>query len=155
LIFYPKNNKILRSFLGEIKANSLAAFENQDYPFEELVEKVNVKRDVGRNPLFDVMFALQNIDIPGLNKGITADDLKLKLFEYNSNISKFELVVICEESGDNGKNLDFVMEYCTKLFKKETIHRFIEYFKRIINVVSSTPGLKISEVEIISTQEKP
>jgi tyrocidine synthetase-3 len=151
---YPVGGKTFTGFLKEVKENTLAAFENQDYPFEELVEKVNVKRDVGRNPLFDVMFALQNIDITGLNRGITADDLRLKLFEYNSNISKFDLVVICEESGDNGESLDFVVEYCTKLLKKQTIHRFIEYFKRLINVVSITPGLKLAEVEIISTAEK-
>jgi hypothetical protein len=59
---YPSKQKSFEDFLKEVRKTTLGAFENQEYPFEELVEKVKVKRDTSRNPLFDVMFMLQNID---------------------------------------------------------------------------------------------
>jgi amino acid adenylation domain-containing protein len=150
---YPSGEKTFTGFLREVKENTLATVENQDYPFEELVEKVNVTRDASRNPLFDFMFALQNIDISGLGEGITIGNLKLKPFEYGYNIAKFDLTVICEESG---KKLDFVVDYCCKLFKEETIEKFVSYFKNIIYLVTSTPapGRKISEISIITEEEK-
>ncbi|MCY9517807.1 condensation domain-containing protein, partial [Paenibacillus apiarius] len=59
---YPSGSKTFLEYLEEVKETSLGAFENQDYPFEELVEKLQVTRDLSRNPLFDTMFALQNMD---------------------------------------------------------------------------------------------
>ncbi|MGM1050753.1 MAG: condensation domain-containing protein, partial [Bacillota bacterium] len=53
---YPKSGKTYKGFLDEVKENSLRAYENQDYQFEELVDKLNLRRDISRNPLFDVMF---------------------------------------------------------------------------------------------------
>ncbi|HEX3044895.1 MAG TPA: SDR family NAD(P)-dependent oxidoreductase, partial [Bacillota bacterium] len=57
---YPADHKQVLEFLGEVKANSLEAYANQDYQFEVLIEKLNLERDLSRNPLFDVMFVLQN-----------------------------------------------------------------------------------------------
>ncbi|WP_157835595.1 condensation domain-containing protein, partial [Bacillus velezensis] len=53
---YPRAEKTFLEFLSEIKELALNAYENQEYPFEELVEEVEVRRDLSRNPLFDVMF---------------------------------------------------------------------------------------------------
>jgi non-ribosomal peptide synthetase component F len=49
------------SFLDEVRSHALEVYENQDYPFEMLVEKVSSMRDVSRNPLFDVMFAWEDV----------------------------------------------------------------------------------------------
>ncbi|HLP58794.1 MAG TPA: condensation domain-containing protein, partial [Candidatus Deferrimicrobium sp.] len=57
---YPAGEKMFRDFLAEVKEKTLKAFENQEYPYEDLVEKVTAIRDVSRNPLFDTMFVLQN-----------------------------------------------------------------------------------------------
>ena len=51
-----------KEYLKKVKEKTLNAYENQDYQFEELVEKLDINRDLSRNPLFDVMFALQNIE---------------------------------------------------------------------------------------------
>jgi len=80
---YPFGEKTFDVFLREVKARILEAQENQDYPFEDLVEKAAVKRDAGRNPLFDVMFVLQNVDFPEIE--ITG--LKLTPYDYERRIS--------------------------------------------------------------------
>jgi len=146
--------KSFKGFLKEMKSTTLAAFENQDYPFEELVEKIDVKRDTSRNPLFDVMFAMQNIGLPGISRGITAGDLTFKTVEYDYGISKFDLTFVCQESGDDKKTLEFSVEYGSRLFKPETIHRYAGYFKQVIAVVTGDPGIEISALEIVTQEEK-
>jgi iturin family lipopeptide synthetase B len=144
---YPNSEKVFTYFLQEVKENTLKAFENQDYPFEELVEQVGVVRDVSRNPLFDVMFALQNMDFPE----VEIPGLKLSPYEHKSRISKFDLELSAVEA--EGKLL-FSYEYCTKLFKQETIEKFVFFYKKIISSILDNPYKKISQIEIISDEEK-
>jgi amino acid adenylation domain-containing protein/non-ribosomal peptide synthase protein (TIGR01720 family) len=153
---YPRGEKHFKAFLREVKENTLAAFENQDYQFEDLVENVTINRDISRNPLFDVMFAMQNINIPEWDREMTTSpgNLKLKSSLHLYKISKFDLTFYCKEPGKGEKNLNFVVEYSSKLFKQETILRFTGYFKQIIRVVTVTPDTRICDIEIISPQEK-
>ncbi|NIM16760.1 MAG: AMP-binding protein, partial [Candidatus Aminicenantes bacterium] len=144
---YPEGEKTLSEFLQEVKKRTLEAFENQDYPFEELVEKMAVTRDAGRNPLFDTMFVLQNVD----RSEIKIPGLKLLPYNYESRISKFDLTLIAVEAG-NG--LRFIFEYCTRLFKVETIERFIGYFRKIVTSGLENVGQKMCEIEIVPESEK-
>jgi fengycin family lipopeptide synthetase D len=144
---HPSAEKSFKEFLMEVKERTLATFENQEYQFEDLVEKVVLQRDTSRNPIFDVMFILQNmetteIQIPGL---------KLKPYEYEQNTSKFDLTLTAVETG---KKLLFTVEYCTKLFKEETILRFITYFKKILFSIQENSNIKIAGISIIPEEEK-
>jgi tyrocidine synthetase-3 len=143
----PDGEKTFSVFLKEIKENTLKAFENQDYQFEDLVEHAGVNRDMGRNPLFDVMLSLQNLDIPK----IEIPGLKLKPYGNTSEISKFDLTLYAIEGPDS---LAFRFEYCTKLFKESTIERFKNYFKKIITDVVEDRDRKLSDIEIITGVEK-
>jgi amino acid adenylation domain-containing protein len=144
---YPSGEKTIKELIGEIKAKTLEAQENQDYPFEDLVENVTIDRDAGRNPLFDVMFILQNIDIEELK----IPGLKLAPYPYDSGISKFDITLYCEEAGEH---LYCSIEYTTSLFKDETIKRMIGYFKKITAMVSQNSQIRISGIEIIPGEEK-
>ncbi|MCP4218387.1 MAG: hypothetical protein GY765_27370, partial [bacterium] len=74
-------------FLMEVKKRTLDSMENQDYQLEDLVGKVVKKRDASRNTLFDVLFALHNVEIPRLEvPGIT-----LEPYPFETNSSKFDL----------------------------------------------------------------
>ena len=103
-----------RAFLEDVKQNALHAFEHQDYPFEHLVEKLQVRRDLSRNPLFDTMFSL------GLAESAEGEvaDLKVSPYPVNGHIAKFDLSLDAMEKQD-GLLVQF--SYCTKLFAKETI----------------------------------
>ena len=59
----PKANKTFEVFLEEVRENALSAYENQDYPFEMLLEKLEIKRDSSRTPLFDIAFNSQDTNI--------------------------------------------------------------------------------------------
>ncbi|MCP5106774.1 MAG: amino acid adenylation domain-containing protein, partial [bacterium] len=143
----PTGEKCVTDFLQEVKARTLEVFENQDYQFEELVERLSVVRDTGRNPLFDVMFAMQNMETEAA--GDTG--LKLSAPRYETGISKFDLTLFAAEAAEG---LSFELEYSTNLFKEETIQRFIGYFNRVVSLVLENPDQHISEIEIISREEK-
>jgi tyrocidine synthetase-3 len=149
---YPSGEKTFKEFLNEIIEITINAFENQDYQFVDLVEKIAIQRDMSRNPIFDTMFVLENtFPSPGnLSKNELAD-LKIKPYQYESRTAKFDLSLNSFES--EGK-LYFSIEYCTKLFRDETIIRFIDYFKRIIRTVIDAPGKKISGIEITSVDDR-
>ncbi|MDQ1355141.1 MAG: hypothetical protein QG657_5451, partial [Acidobacteriota bacterium] len=146
--FNPVPAKSIEQFIREVKEHSLAAFENQDYPFEELVEKVVVNRDTSRNPLFDAMFAVQDSEI---FPGFEVEGLSVKPYEYDNGTAYFDLFWEVIEKSDI---LTFALHYCTKLFKEETIKRFFSYFERIVTAAVENPGRKIGEIEIITGEEK-
>ncbi|MCP4152731.1 MAG: AMP-binding protein, partial [bacterium] len=158
----PHGEKSIRTFLGEVKENTLKAFENQEYQFEDLVDRLSVGRDTGRNPLFDVMFNLvTQKEYKKRNTSNTSNSLNSSdSTDFLPRIvtSKFDLTL----SGlETAAGLDFQFEYCTKLFKEETIKRFVIYFKGIVHTISAEPGAKpdhtvrkISEIEILTEKEK-
>ncbi|HLP59000.1 MAG TPA: amino acid adenylation domain-containing protein, partial [Candidatus Deferrimicrobium sp.] len=159
---YPTGEKTFPGLLQEVKENTIKAFENQDYPFEELVEQLLVKRDASRNPLFDVMFVLQNMEVEtqkisggagntGDNRG--GSSVKMRPYPFTTAISRFDLTLTAVESR-NG--IHFTLEYCTRLFKEETVQRMIGYFKKIVSAVTiaGMSSLRLAEIEILSEAEK-
>ncbi len=144
---YPAEDKTFIEFLLQVKENCLGAFENQDYQFEELVEKLDIKRDLSRNPLFDTMFTLQNTG----NIKINISDLKFTQYNFEYNMSKFDITLTAIE---NSEGISFDIEYCTKLFKKDTIERFVEHFINVLKAILENHSVRISEIDILTSNEK-
>src|SRR5699024_9249291 len=112
---YPSDEVIFKDFLAEVKKNTLEAFENQDYPLEDLISKVVSKRDMSRKPLFDTMFVLQNMDFGfSKHKSFSIKQYKDVIF----NVSKFDITVTAVEKECG---IEFLIEYCSELFKKSTM----------------------------------
>jgi amino acid adenylation domain-containing protein len=143
----PGKQKTILEFLQDVKNNTLDAFENQDYPFEELVEKLALKRDTSRNPLFDTMFSYtgQQEELP------RKETLDCETVNYENTISKFDLSLAALNTGES---IFFTFEYCTKLFEKETVQRFARYYKKILETVIQSPEMKINRLEMITHKEK-
>jgi tyrocidine synthetase-3 len=144
---YPEGKKSFRKFLSEVKEDSLKAYENQEYQFEELVEQLNLRRDLSRNPLFDVMFVLQNMDI----KASPINDLRFIPYEFENKVAKFDLTLTAMEAGET---IWLSFEYCTKLLRKETIQRMAGHYIQIITEIVTAPDRKLSEIEMLSEAEK-
>jgi polyketide synthase PksJ len=148
---YPAGSKTFLEFLREVKKRTLDAYENQDYQFEELVDKIAIHRDASRNPIFDVMFVLQSQNEPLKSSLVEeASELSISIEDIHP-VARFDIIFQAIEVSDR---MDCSFEYCTKLFKKETIKRFINYFKKTIASLSQNPGQKLSRVEIITGEEK-
>ncbi len=146
----PCGEKSYKEFLLELKDHTLEAYENQEYPFEELVDKISGSRDTGRNPIFDVMFNLMNIeeynqDTPG------SEEREQYKNRHQKATSKFDLTLTAV---DIGERFLLNIEYCTRLFKPGTIDRFISYFKNLFNSLSGGYNMKLSEFDIIAEEER-
>jgi amino acid adenylation domain-containing protein len=148
---YPRGEKTYKEFLSELRRRSFEAFENQHYQFEDLVDRVSIKRDASRNPLFDVVFSYEEAEEH--IEEMSRMDVSVSNYEslhYEHIISKFDLLL----SVVDGEELHFIFEYWTKLFEKEAIERFTAYFKKILKHIIHEPGINISEIEILSEEEK-
>ncbi|MFD1909017.1 AMP-binding protein [Paenibacillus rhizoplanae] len=121
--------------------------ENQDYPFEELVEKVEVRRDTSRNPLFDTMLVLQNMQMSEWKP----EGLTIRPYPQEYRVAKFDLTVAAVEQGGR---LYFDWEYSTALFKKETVERMAGHLAAIVEQIVETPDMQLDEIELVVEEEK-
>ncbi|UHA73546.1 non-ribosomal peptide synthetase [Paenibacillus sp. 481] len=143
---YPAGDKSFMSFLAEVKETTLGAFDHQDYPFEELVERVQVTRDLSRNPLFDVMFALQNIE----QGEFDIEGLQLKPYPSERGMAKFDLDLTVTE-GDEELLCSF--EFATALYKQDTIARMAGHFEQLLHHVVRNPHATLAQLGIITAAE--
>lgn len=142
------------AFLNRLKELTVSDFNHQDYPFEELVEKIGAERSANRNPLFDVMFAMQNKNL------FSSDQLELESrragltllpYDYETGVSKFDLMLYAFEDGEGMRAF---FEYSTLLFKVETISRLAGYFQRVIEHVVENPNISIGDISVIGKDEQ-
>jgi len=145
---YPSSEKTFRKFWEEVVENCFNAFENQDYPFDLLVEDLKIKRDLMRNPLFDTMFILHHTHI----EDISINGVQLIKQELPYKISKLDITLNAFKR--NGKGILFELEYCTKLFKKTTMKRFIGHFLKTLDTIVKNPDTLLSEFDILTKCEK-
>ncbi|MCP4151407.1 MAG: hypothetical protein GY757_26925, partial [bacterium] len=148
---YPTGEKTLEEFLEDVKNKTVTAFENQDYPFEELVRKVGTRQEAGRNPLFDAVFLLENEDDRWefLLEVLMLD--KSNPYSFNVKQAKFDLMLTCVETQ---RGIECSIEYKTRLFKQESIEKFARYFKLVITSFCSDLRQKISNIDILPEEEK-
>jgi polyketide synthase PksJ len=142
---HAQEEKTFLEFLKEVKENSLQAFDNPDYPFEELARKVAKTRDIQSNPLFDAAFGFQVFDIPAQENQNQVSDTKQNHYQYESKIAKFDLSFYGKKAGNL---LDIEVEYSTKLFKEKTIMRFIQYFNEIITIVIENKHIRLKSIKL-------
>jgi len=143
----PEGCKKFKQYLQETKEETLKSFENQDYQFDDLVEKLVEKRDFSRNPIFDVSFVWQNMDMPD----IETEGLRFVPYEYNDRSSKFDLTLMGYEIGSE---ILFKFEYSTDLFEESTILRFVEYFKRVLSDIVDDSDKSVSDIEVLPAEEE-
>lgn len=144
---FPGYKKSFRHFLQEVKEQTLSAFSHQDYQFEELVEQVVEHRDTSRNPLFDVMFTMKTLE----NIGVVKKEKTSNSIRLEHTIAKFDLTL---NAVDDSAVIFFTFEYCTRLFKKETLERFSHYFSRLAAAVGVNPDVIMGEIDLMSGEEK-
>lgn len=143
----PHGTKTFPEFLTEIKDISLRAFENQEVQFEDLVNKLNLDRDISGNPLFDVSFGVQNFR----RSKFKVKEITFTPYEFEMKTSKFDISFLVHEEKDK---IFFRFEYCTRLFKGETIRRMANHLGTIIRQVNQHPGIRLSDIDILTHREK-
>ncbi|MFB1117101.1 amino acid adenylation domain-containing protein [Dickeya dadantii] len=143
----PHHDQTFRTFLHSVKQNAVQAFEHQNYPFEQLVEKLDIPRDASRNPLFDTLFALQNTesgrwDIAGL---------RFTTWPLASVTAKFDLAITAYDADEQ---IRFNWSYRTCLFKQATIEQMAGHFINILQQVTENVDVRLEDVNLLSATEQ-
>jgi len=138
-----------RKLLGRVREVALGAYAHQDLPFEKLVEELQSERDIGRHPVFQVMFAVQNApqQAPELSK-LALRQLEL---EGDSGIAKFDLALFVIEAAEG---LRAVVEYSTDLFEAETITRMLGHFEQLLTGIVADPDQRLSKLPLMTEAER-
>ncbi|WP_248930394.1 non-ribosomal peptide synthetase [Paenibacillus hamazuiensis] len=131
-------------WLSSLKRTITHAFDHQEYPYESLIEDLQPERYPGRNPLFDVYFALQNIDM-----GLSGPSDRIIPFE--SGTAKFDLTVVARETPEG---LLMEWEYATGLYTQETIERLARRFERMLAAAAGNPQTTLGELDLMLEGER-
>ena len=136
-----------QQLLQRLRSEALEAYEHQDLPFEKLVESLPFARHLSHQPLFQVMFALQNFPLPALTLG----SVQMQPQELGTNTARFDLALWAEEAE---KALSLTLEYSTDLFRDSTIARMLEHFQRLLEGIASRPEQRLSELPLLTVGEQ-
>jgi amino acid adenylation domain-containing protein len=145
---YPKSDLSFLEFLESVKENLLAAFENQNYPFEILVERLNLSGETHENPLFDTLFALENRQ-DEMNRW-KEHELKPIPCDSGYRSVRFDLTLFALVSGGDIRLSAF---YDVDLFKEETIRNLLEQLVNILSQVVADPVKKLSLLDSLFFKE--
>lgn len=139
------NNPSFNTLLKQVHQSNLKAFENQDAPFDLLVETIQPKRHLGYSPMFQVMFTLQNA-LPD----IELEELTLEYKVVDSGTAKYDLSLDIFESP---KGPLCIFEYNTSLFEEDRIKRLSQHFKRLLEKIVEQPTERIDHISYVSDME--
>jgi amino acid adenylation domain-containing protein len=136
-----------RELLAQVREAAMGAYAHQDVPFEKLVEELKPERDLSRNPLFQVMFALQNV--PSVRQ--TMGEIEVGPFLLPGESSKFDLTLFASESAEG---LRATIEYNTDLFEQGTIERMLAHFQVLLQAAVARPETRVSELPLLDEPER-
>ncbi|WP_138571471.1 condensation domain-containing protein, partial [Pseudoalteromonas piscicida] len=157
LIGFFVNTLVLRSdlsgspsfydLLGQSKRCLLDAYDHQQVPFEQIVDRLQPERSLSHSPLFQVMLSLQNND----QGSLSLPGLELSMVEGGGQTAKFDLTLnMAEEAG----GLGLYWEFNTAVFKDETIVRMAEHFEVLLSALLQSPERDVFSHELVTSRER-
>lgn len=132
-------NDSIEEFIKAVNKQVFDAMNNQNYQFAQLVQKLNINRDFSRNPLFDIVFVLDHDN----ELEIKIDNLEIKPIPAKKVISKFDLTLYAILDAES---LKINIEYCTELFKEDTIREIGDQYLEVLNTMIKNTYCKITNM---------
>ncbi|WP_157722062.1 non-ribosomal peptide synthase/polyketide synthase [Tumebacillus avium] len=141
------NNPTFDELIERVKKTALQAYDHQDVPFDQLVNELQVERDMSRSPLFQVMFTLQNapmssVELPGLT---------IAALNMESITAKFDLELLLNEAPDG---LVGHLKYNTDLFEQDTIQRMTAHLQTFLAAAASNPTQPLADLPLVPQAEQ-
>lgn len=154
-------NISFREFLLQIKKKVLGAISNQDFPFTVIVERIMHRRDPSRTPVFQTFLGLQKVQksdeiqemlvIGNKDVQIQWGKLLIESYELPQQEGQFDLTV---EFAEGRQAFSGAFKYNTDLFGEDMIKQMVIHFKNLLNDIVSSPEKKISELNLLTGDEK-
>ena len=141
-------NPTFRELLSRVRETALEAYTHQELPFERLVEELQPERSLNYNPLFQVLFQLENtgrgtLRLPGL------EVTDFGRFGFSA---KFDLTLRMQE---DDHALSCICKYSDDLFSGETITHLLEQYQRLLEQIVAAPGSPIRSYSLLTPRSRP
>jgi amino acid adenylation domain-containing protein/FkbM family methyltransferase len=136
-----------KELLQQVKETVLGAYAHQDLPFEKLVEELRAVRDLSRQPMFQVLLALQNVP----QETLTLPGLKLSRLGGEATTTKFELSLFIHGTASG---LHGWFEYATELFDGSTIERLARHLRVLLEGIVADPAARIGDLRLLAESER-
>ncbi|WP_172283462.1 non-ribosomal peptide synthetase [Chryseobacterium sp. LAM-KRS1] len=130
------------------KESFTQAFSHQDYPFDMLVEDLQLKNNTGRNPLFDITVVFQDYKSNTSYDGLVPND---EVEEIGSTKNAFDLNF---EFVNNGSFLTLITTFNTDIYEKEMVSSFMSHFKNLLDALVDSPDVVLSGIDYLGAEEK-
>ncbi|HMI62248.1 MAG TPA: condensation domain-containing protein, partial [Puia sp.] len=137
----------------KVREVTLGAFEHQVYPFDELLDALQLQWDRSRHPLFDVMIVLQNIDTSSVKAvDAAADKLTVKAYEEKQRIvSLFDLRF---DFIEDSSGLRLTLEYNTDLYAESRVLRMAGHLEALLHALVESPDVPVGQLDYLSDRER-
>ncbi len=145
---YFENGDNFISILNKVKQGIFNAYENQDIPFEKIVDELGVSGAINRNPIFQVMFTFTAKDSESL---INLNGLSIEKVNSGCSMTKFDLTL---NAIDHGNCITLEFDYLIELFNSDTIKRMAEHFLEAVNAILEMPYHNVLDLPLLTPMEK-
>ncbi|HYO59951.1 amino acid adenylation domain-containing protein, partial [Archangium sp.] len=136
-----------KELLARVREVCLGAYAHQELPFEQLVDALQIERDLSRPPVFQVVFLLNDEPV----RTVECGGLSLKPLEVDLVTAKLDLTMGLQETG---QGLLSIWEYNTDLFDGETVTRMAGHFQKLLEGWVARPEQRLSELSLLTTEER-
>ncbi|WP_280431852.1 amino acid adenylation domain-containing protein, partial [Nocardia brasiliensis] len=135
--------------LAQVRAKALAAYENQDIPFELLVELLNPVRSAAHHPLFQVSLAFQNNTLPTFELHGT----EFAPYDVSLGVARFDLFFNIADA-PAGQQWSGLVEYATELFDRATVETMVARLLRVLEQVTADPDRPVGRLDVLEPGER-
>ena len=134
------------TLLNKVKEVTSGAYKHQSYPFDYLIDQLNLMRDLSRSPLFDVMIVLHDRKTAGEHKESIMEDVAVTNFYISPDSTKFDLNFNITE---NNEKLNIVLDYNCDIFTERFIGNLVAVYKNLLKSVITAIDKPIYKLNLI------
>ncbi|WP_459209772.1 non-ribosomal peptide synthetase [Aquimarina rhabdastrellae] len=139
------NNSFIELF-EKIKETTLKSLEHQMYPFDRLLEDLNIRRAVNRSPLFDIL-----INYLGVAESSMYELSNHKVCDLGEKMILFDIEIDFTEVASG---IDFIVRYNDDVYENETIQNFILHYKILLNELLKYSDKSIGKAKYLLEEER-
>ncbi|WP_420372376.1 non-ribosomal peptide synthetase [Microcystis aeruginosa] len=146
-----EDNPSFEELLRQVRSVCTNAYANQDVPFEQIIETLQIERSLSHSPLFQVMFVLQNVAMEELE----TPELKIAHLPLDNVNAKFDLTLqMWETNTEEGNSLQGFWQYNTDLFDQNTIARMTGHFQTLLEAIVTNPQESVGTLPLLTKKER-
>ncbi|RAJ72778.1 amino acid adenylation domain-containing protein [Chitinophaga dinghuensis] len=145
-------NDHFRKILQQVRTTTLGAYEHQVYPFDELVNQLNLERDLSRNALFDVMVVLQNAKMIAPAGSSQLGELNISVYPSpKEHISQFDMKFDFVEIGDD---IQLTLEYNTDIYAAAMMEQLTRHIIQLTDTLLQHKNTPVDTVDYMTEKER-